>query len=241
MSRHKKPFLFKQFRIFHDECAMKVGTDGVLIGAWTDITHAKTVLDIGTGTGLIAIMVAQKNLIAEIDAIDIDKAAYRQALKNVSLCQWKGRIKVHHQSVQDFINVERTFNYDVIVCNPPFFNAGTASNISNRQIARHTNTLSFDDLINAICELLSFNGKFSLILPRLEGAEFQEIAKTKGLYLTRLTEVQSKKDKPVERLLMEFQRKEKAVIHKQLVIQHEARNDWTLDYIALTKSFYLKM
>ena len=241
MSRAKKPFLFKQFRIFHDECAMKVGTDGVLIGAWAEVNDSKTILDIGTGTGLIAIMMAQKNAVAKIDAIDIDKAAYQQALKNVDLCQWKDRISVYHESVQDFMDKKTGFQYDKIICNPPFFNAGTASNISNRQIARHTNTLSFDDLIDTVGKLLSDNGKFSLILPRLEGAEFQEIAKTKGLYLTRLTEVQSKKEKPVERLLMEFQRKAQEVVTSQLVIQYEARNDWTPDYIALTKAFYLKM
>ena len=114
-------FRCKQFNVAQDKCAMKVNTDSLILGSWVAPNNAQSLLDIGTGTGLIAIMVAQKNLIAEIDAIDIDKAAYRQALKNVSLCQWKGRIKVHHQSVQDFINVERTFNYDVIVCNPPFF------------------------------------------------------------------------------------------------------------------------
>ena len=241
MSRAKKPFLFKQFQIFHDECAMKVGTDGVLIGAWVEVINAKIVLDIGTGTGLMAIMMAQKSAGARIDAIDIDSAAYHQALKNVDLCQWKDRIRIYNQSVQDFTSQQTAFQYDRIVCNPPFFNAGTASNISNRQIARHTNTLSYDDLIDAVCKLLSFNGKFSLILPRLEGLEFQKIAIAKGLYLTRLTEVQSKKDKPVERLLMEFQREAQQMVKSQLVIQYEGRNDWTPDYIALTKDFYLKM
>ena len=241
MSRNKKPFLFKQFRIFHDECAMKVGTDGVLIGAWTDVIDAKSVLDIGTGTGLIAIMMAQKNSIANIDAIDIDNDAYHQALKNVDFCPWKDRISIYHKSIQDFIDEKSATKYNAIVCNPPFFNAGTASKVSNRQIARHTNTLSYDDLIDAVCELLAKDGKFSLILPRLEGIEFQEIAKTKGLYLARLTEVQSKKEKPVERLLMEFQREEKQMVKSQLIIQYESRNDWTPDYIALTKAFYLKM
>lgn len=241
MSKRKKPFLFKQFQIFHDECAMKVGTDGVLIGAWTDVSTAKTILDIGTGTGLIAIMSAQKNSIAEIDAIDIDSAAYYQAIKNVNLCQWKDRIRVHHLSVQDFTEQKKNTSYDVIVCNPPFFNAGTASNKQKRQIARHTNTLSYGDLIVSVDKLMSVEGKFSLILPRVEGVEFQKMANQKGLYLCRLTEVQSKKDKPVERLLMEFQREKKQIIKNQLTIQFEARNDWTPDYIDLTKAFYLKM
>ncbi len=241
MPRPKKPFLFKQFQIFDDECAMKVGTDGVLIGAWADAQDRQKILDIGTGIGLIAIMMAQKNPNAKIDAIDIDEAAYRQALKNVAACKWAKNISVHHQKVQDFATSNNRYSYDAIVCNPPFFNNGTASDQWQRQIARHTNALSFEDLLNAVWSLLASDGQFSLILPGLEGLAFQEMARAKGLFLSRCTEVQSKKDKPVERLLMEFQKKEAKWIKEELVIQLEGRNDWTPAYMELTKEFYLKM
>lgn len=217
---------------------MKVGTDGVLIGAWANHDGAKQILDIGTGTGLIAIMAAQKNTIAQIDAIDIDESASRQAEKNSSLCPWSTRIEVFHTGLQDFSTSKK---YQSIVCNPPFFNAGTASHKNKRQIARHTSTLSYSDLLQGIQRLLDTNGKFSLILPYLEGLGFIKLAKDSQLLLTKLTEVHSKKEKPIERLLMEFQRKEQTLQKNQLIIQFEQRNDWTPEYIELTKAFYLKM
>jgi tRNA1Val (adenine37-N6)-methyltransferase len=236
-----KPFRFKQFEIYHNECAMKVGTDGVLIGAWADVSKAQTILDIGTGTGLIAIMAAQKNKNAQIIGIDIDKSAVKQALKNVKLCAWNERLQIKHLSIQSFKEKYPTSHFDAIVSNPPFFKAGSKAPQHQRHIARHAAILSHVDLIQSVKQLLSSDGKFSLVLPTLEGKDFQLLALEYGLYLTRICKVHSKKNKPVERLLMEFQKRKSPLISENLIIQHEARNDWTDEYIRLTRAFYLKM
>lgn len=240
-----RPFRFKQFEIYHDECAMKVGTDGVLIGAWAAVHTAKNILDIGTGTGLIAIMAAQKNAKAHIDAIDIDKNAYLQAQKNITLCRWRHRLNVQHIALQDFLTKENKAKYDAIISNPPYFNAGTAAPMQQRQTARHTVQLTHQALARGIQYLLSDAGKCSLVLPTAEGEEFVKIATKNALHLTRQTKVRSKKNKPIERLLLEFQQQRTntnaSVVPTELIIQHEARNDWTSDYIELTGDFYLKM
>lgn len=237
----KRPFRFKQFDIYHDECAMKVGTDGVLIGAWANINDAKTILDIGTGSGLIAIMCAQKNQFAQITGIDIDEAAYHQALKNVQLCPWSNRISIQKIAVQDFIKTKEKHSFDAIISNPPYFNNGTKSNVQNRQTARHTQDLSYGELLQSVDYLLSKNGIFSVILPYQEGLFFQKTASQYNLLLNHIVEVHSKKEKPTERLLMAFKRNLSNVKKEALIIQFEERNNWTPEYVALTKTFYFKM
>ena len=238
----KRPyFQFKQFDIYHDECAMKVGTDGVLVGAWANVTDAQNILDIGTGTGLITIMAAQRNSTAQITGIDIDESAYRQALKNAKLCKWQSRIKIKHSSLQNFLTEENKLSFQSIVSNPPYFNAGTQAPNNKRQTARHTQSLSYQELIEGVNHLLADNGKFSVILPHQEGLLFQKIASQFQLYLSRITNVHSKKGKPTERLLQEFQKRKQPLQKEKLIIQHEARNDWTTEYVLLTQSFYLKM
>lgn len=237
----KPPFRFKQFEIYHDECAMKVGTDGVLLGAWAVIDEAERILDIGTGTGLIAIMCAQRTKNAIIDALDIDEAAFRQATKNIALSPWHNRISLELKPAQNFTNEENKFQYQSIVCNPPFFNNGTASHIKNRHLARHTVTLPYADLLRAVQHLLHPTGYFSVILPHEEGLDFIKMAADFQLFPSRLTAVHAKAEKPIERLLIAFQKEKKPLQSDTLVIQFEARNDWTPAYIALTKDFYLKM
>jgi tRNA1Val (adenine37-N6)-methyltransferase len=237
----KRPFRFKQFDIYHDECAMKVGTDGVLVGAWANVNDSKTILDIGTGSGLIAIMSAQKNQFAQITGIDIDEAAYHQAIKNVQLCQWANRISIQKIAIQDFIKTNKKHSFDAIISNPPYFNNGTKSNVPNRQIARHTQDLSYEELLQSVDYLLSENGTFSVILPYEEGLFFQKIASQYNLYSSQLVEVHSKKEKPTERLLMAFKRNISTLKKEQLVIQFEERNNWTPEYVTLTKKFYLNM
>ncbi len=241
MSRKTRPFRFKQFEIYHDECAMKVGTDGVLVGAWANIKGANYILDIGTGTGLIAIMAAQKNKTATIDAIDIDDSAIHQATKNINNSPWKNRIHLYKQSLQNFISEENKLKYDLIISNPPYFNSGSEAPQKKRQIARHTETLSHIELAKGIAYLLAPTGKCAVILPYQEGLLFQKMMSQFDLHLSKLMKVQSKKDKPIERLLLEFQRKSTHTEETHLIIQHDDRNDWTTDYIQLTKAFYLHM
>lgn len=234
-----KPFRFKQFSIAQDRCSMKIGTDGVLLGAWTNAANAKSILDIGTGTGLIAIMLAQQNEYAIVEGIEIDPNAYEQAAENMAASPFSIRLHAINKAIQDFVPCSL---YDVIVSNPPFFNAGTYSNQQKRNAARHTVSLTHTDLSNAVKRLLADEGRFSVILPYLEGLKFIELAKEYGLFLTRKTQVKPKANKKVERLLLEFKKREQEIVLTDtLVIQFEKRNDWTKEYKALTGAFYLKI
>lgn len=220
---------------------MKVGTDGVLIGAWADISTDNQILDIGTGSGLIAIMAAQKNTAAEIIGIEIDEPAALQAQENAAISPWKDRLNIQHISLQKFIIANR-IKFDHIISNPPFFKKGTSTKSIERNQARQTYTLTFEDIILATKELLSSLGKMSIILPPLEAELFISIAKKNNFHLNRQLNVKSKKEKNIERILMEFSQNQVDKIEiKELIIQHEQRNDWTEDYIKLTKDFYLKM
>lgn len=232
------PFKFKQFEIQQDQCPMKVGTDGTLLGAWAEIKDAKRILDIGTGTGLIAIMLGQRNEEATIHAVEIDESACKQANDNMKNAPWSDRLQAFPVAIQDFVKNTKE-QYDLIVSNPPFFSGGTLSDKHARNEVRHTVKLPHGDLLSAVRSLLSVNGKFALILPLIEGLRFEELAKTYNLYCTRKTEVYPKKDKNVERLLLQFERVEKICKEDQLIIQKEKRNDWTEEYRTLTGAFYL--
>lgn len=237
----ERPFRFKQFEIHQDRCTMKVGTDGVLLGAWSDVTGAKTILDVGTGTGVIAMMLAQRaDEDATIDAVDIEQSAAEQATENVARCDWADRIRVHHQDIKSFAKLSRT-DYDLIVSNPPFFSGGVLSANQDRNSVRHTVKLAHGDLLMAVRKLLSKTGKFCVILPNIEGRRLRELSEQYHLHCTRTTEVYPKADKPVERLLLQFEREARDEVVDRLVIQHDERNDWTDDYIRLTGDYYLNM
>ncbi|MEM9885793.1 MAG: methyltransferase [Bacteroidota bacterium] len=233
------PFRFKQFEIQQDQCPMKVGTDGILLGAWVEVAKAKHILDIGTGTGLIAIMLGQRNNIAQIDAVEIDETACEQARENMQAAPWSDRLRAIPLAIQDFA-LESTQQYDLIVSNPPFFSGGTFSDQADRNQVRHTTKMAHGDLLRAVRKLLAKEGKFALILPLIEGLRFEELARTYNLYCNKKTEVRPKADKNVGRLLMQFERQPKEQIQDQLVIQAtDKANDWTAAFRALTNIFYL--
>ena len=234
------PFHFKQFSIAQDRCVMKVGTDGVLLGAWTDVNGASNILDIGTGTGIIAIMLAQRTENAEIDAVEIDESACKQASENMLASPWSDRLFAINKAIQDFA-ANTAKQYDLIVSNPPFFSGGTFSNNENRNEVRHTIKLPNGELLSAVRSLLSENGKFCVILPTLEGLRFQERAQNYRLFCTKMTEVKPKQDKAVERILLQFEKQPQTLVSDSLVIQYDERNHYTDEYIALTGDFYLKM
>ena len=235
-------FRFKQFEIAQDQCGMKIGTDGVLLGAWTPITEdTKRILDIGTGTGVIAIMLAQRCPAANIIGAEIEKKSAQQAKENMIASPYSDRLSVHLGSIQDFAR-ETDERFDLIISNPPFFTGGTFSKNQERNDVRHTVKLPNGDLLRSAHRLLSKDGTFAVILPFIEGLRFKEMATQYGLHPSRITEVRPKVGKPVERLLIAFTKSENDAIHEdELVIQHKARNDYTDDYVALTKDFYLKM
>ena len=233
-------FNFKKFSIAQSDCAMKVGTDGVLLGAWTNCSNCMDVLDIGTGTGVIALMVAQRNPDATIKAIEIDQQAATQAQQNVDQSAWSSRITVINQSIQDYQrDVDNTFDH--IITNPPFFTGGTLSNSQNRSSVRHTTKLSHNDLLGAIRNLLKPAGTCSLILPDIEGYRCIEIARTYNLHPQKVTEVYPDQSKPLERLMISLGKevRQDYPIDK-LYIRDQDTKDFSPQYRELTKDFYLK-
>lgn len=237
-----RPFRFKQFSVQHDRCAMKVGTDGVLLGAWSPVTKAQRILDIGTGSGLIALMCAQRNPRAHITAIEPHQPSYEQAQYNAAQSPWAQRLTVLYTTLQQ----HSAPLYDAIVTNPPYFLAGTTAPDTARHHARHTEGLSPQDLLGGILRLLAPHGTVALILPTQEGQAFQALTATQGLTLTHLTEVHGRASKPVERLLMAFRRIDASTapprcIRTSLAIDTDQRNHWTPEYRALTRDFYLAL
>ncbi len=235
-----KPFLFKKFTIAQDRCTMKVGTDGVLLGAWASAKGISSVLDIGTGTGVIAIMMAQRSPESIIHGVEIDEEAYKQAKENMQNSPWSARLKAFNLPIQQYAK-QADDTYDLILSNPPFFSGGTFSYKQERNNVRHTVKLPHGDLLIAVRELLKVDGKFCVILPFIEGLRFVELAASYSFYCTKMTQVRPKEDKLVERLLIQFELHQKETEKDELIIQNEGRNEWTEGYIALTGDFYLKM
>ena len=230
-------FQFKQFKIVQQHSAMKVGTDGVLIGAWTNVENTVTILDVGTGTGLIALMMAQRTN-AQITAIEIVKEAAKEATENVNNSPWKERVIIKNISFQDFVKSSKS-KFDLIVSNPPFFINSYKTENEHRTIARHNDLLPFDELVKGAKKLLSENGRLAIILP-VEPAEiFIEIAKNEGLNLTRLTKVKPKSLKIPNRFLMEFTVQELTLSDDILTIYLEDSSDYTEKFKQLIRDFYL--
>ena len=230
-------FQFKQFTIRQEKCAMKVGTDGVLLGAWADVTQARRLLDIGTGTGLIAIMAAQRNPELIIDAIEIDPAAFEQAQENANNTPWRERIHIFQGKVQTFAPA---YKYDTIVCNPPFFINSTKNPAHNRTLARHCETLSHEDILQVSDHLLLPEGKLCVILPVNEAKQFLELAQNKKWFLNKLTTVYPTPDKAPKRQLIELSKIKKHPVENSITLEIE-RHVLHESYANLTKDFYLKL
>ena len=236
-----KSFQFKKFSIEQDKCPMKIGTDGVLLGAWANVEHCQKALDIGSGSGVIALMIAQRATGAHITAIEIDENSSKQAEHNMSTSPFAERLKLHNCSIQDFAK-NANDSFDLIVCNPPFFSGGTFSNNQARKEVRHTIKLPNGDLLRCAKSLLAANGKFCVILPYIEGLRFKELAESYGLYVNKITSVRGKVDKPVERLLIEFQNnKPENCEEDDLTLQIGGRHEYSEEYVNLTREFYLNM
>ncbi len=230
-------FQFKQFTIHQDRTAMKVGTDGVLLGAWADLKHAHRILDIGTGTGLIALMAAQRNRDAQIDAIEIEEQAFIQAQENIATTPWKNRIKIKHVSLQYYYpNVQ----YDSIVCNPPFFINSTKNPNDIRTLARHNDTLSHKELINHAKRLLTPQGSFHLILPITEAWKLITYAQSVNFYAIHLTFVHPTPCKSPKRILIELSLTQKSYCEDNITIELE-RHCYSEAYSKLTQQFYLHL
>ena len=228
-------FRFKQFAVEQDDVAMKVGTDGVLLGAWAACDGAKRILDIGTGTGVIALMLAQRNSEAKIYAVEIDETATRRARSNFDMSPWAERLDVECCAVQESNPNEK---FDLIISNPPYFVDSLLPPDAKRSTARHTHDLSFEELDKAVCRLLANEGRFALILPT---AEFEKYLTITQLHLVRRCDVYPKVGADVKRVMAEF------ALHETLnptletiTIEQDKRGDYTDEYRTLTKDFYLK-
>jgi tRNA1Val (adenine37-N6)-methyltransferase len=231
-------FDFKKFSIKQDKCAMKVGTDAVLLGAWIIPNGSKNILDIGTGTGVISLMLAQKSS-ANILAVEIDKESTEQAKLNVSQSNYFSQIQVENVSIQDLAQKSEK-KFDLIVTNPPYFIDSYKSIESNRTIARHSDSLPFEELIDSVKKLLDIKGKFCLILPKNEAGIFRKMAEIKGLYLSKLLRIRTKPDKESEkRHLMQFEFKETEFSESTLVLEENESRNYTQAYKEFTKDYYL--
>jgi len=231
-------FHFKKFSVRHDRSGMKVGTDGALLGAWADVRQATQILDIGTGTGLIALMLAQRaSESITIDAVEIDDAAYADAQENIAASPWHDRVHLHHTAIQNF---NPSTKFDLIVTNPPYFQKSYKPLTAQRETARHTEQLTFDEVLNITEKLLAPNGKLNLILPYTEGLQFIELANHKGLNCTRKWIFRTRANKPVERFLLEF-RWEKKELDEGDILLYSSGEEWSDGYKELMQEFYLKI
>ncbi|PRZ20338.1 tRNA1(Val) (adenine(37)-N6)-methyltransferase [Flavobacterium granuli] len=234
-------FQFKQFSLEQDRCAMKIGTDGVLLGAWTPLDNNPfRILDIGTGTGIIALMLSQRSQAEQIDALEIDDEAYEQATDNFENSPWNDRLFCFHAGLDEFIE-EPEDEYDLIISNPPFYSEDYKTACDQRDLARFQEAMPFEDLIEAADLLLSENGIFSVIIPHKEEEKFLALAKEYELYPLKITRVKGAPTTEIKRSLLAFSRTETANCPIDELIIETARHIYTPEYIALTKDFYLKM
>jgi len=232
-------FSFKQFTIYQHLCAMKVGTDGVLLGAWANTENTKRILDIGTGTGLIALMLAQRTN-AQIDAIDIDNDAVLQALDNVKNSPWCERINVYKTALQDF-RLNETEKYDLIVSNPPYFNNSLKAPKANRTIARHTASLTHVDLLEHSKRLMTENGIICLILPVNEGLKIIDLGLNNGLFCNKMVYVHPTPNSKPIRLLLELSKIKNKTSIDSIEIETNVRHEYSSDFNKLVRGFYLKL
>lgn len=235
-----QPFQFKQFKVAQDRCAMKIGTDGVLLGAWTTLQHKpQSVLDIGSGTGVIALQLAQRSTAPTIDAVEIDTDAHEQCVENFEASPWADRLFCYHASLQEYAS-EIEEEYDLIISNPPFYSEDYKSENWARDTARFNDALPFEHLLVCAAHLLSESGVFAVILPKKEEEAFISLAEQHRLFPQRICRVKGHHNSEEKRSLMEFSFHKKELQLETLIIEKD-RHKYTPEYIALVRDFYLKM
>ncbi|MGK4566890.1 tRNA1(Val) (adenine(37)-N6)-methyltransferase [Flavobacterium sp. 3HN19-14] len=234
-------FQFKQFSVQQDRCAMKIGTDSVLLGAWAPIDNNPfSILDIGAGTGILSLMLAQRTSVEQIDALEIDEDAYEQCVDNFENSPWGDRLFCFHAGLDEFVE-EPEDEYDLIISNPPFFSEDYFSGNEQRNQARFQDALPFEDLIEAADLLLSENGIFAVIIPYKEEKKFLDLATESELHPMKITRVKGTATSETKRSLLAFSRNKTDNFQVDELVIEISRHDYTPEYIALTKDFYLKM
>lgn len=219
---------------------MKIGTDGVLLGAWSSLEHQPfSILDIGAGTGILSLMLAQRSQAEIIDAIEIDDEAYEQCVDNFEQSSWGDRLFCYHASLDEFTEeIEDT--YDLIISNPPFYSENYKTDNQQRDLARFQDAMPFDHLLNSASKLLSENGVFSVVIPHQEEKHFIELASKVALYPNNILHVKGTPDSEIKRSLVDFSFKKSTINTSELIIE-TSRHNYTEAYKNLTKDFYLKM
>lgn len=230
-------FRFKQFSIKQDKAAMKVGTDGVLLASWTPLKDATSILDVGTGTGLIALMLAQRNTKATIHAIEVEEEACQEAFYNFSNAPWADRIQLFKQSFLTFAPDQK---YDLIVSNPPYFTDTFKDKATERTLARHVGELNFKSLLHNTSTLLKVDGTAAFVIPYQQEKGFVALARELGFFPRKITRVKGREHLPFKRSLLYFKKQSCVCDEDELTIEID-RHIYTEEYIALTQSFYLKM
>ena len=234
------PFQFKEFSIQQDQAAMKVGTDGVLLGAWASLgKKPKSILDIGTGTGLIALQLAQRSDAEIIDAIEIEDAAFEEAVLNFEQSSWGDRLYCYHASLAEFVE-EIEDKYDLIISNPPFYTEQYKSESVKRNQARFTDALPFEELISSVVALLSENGSFHVIIPFTEEENFVLLASKYNLFVNQRCRVRGNLTSSFKRSMLEFSFQKTEIEETAITIEIK-RHEYTKEYMQLVKDFYLKM
>lgn len=231
-------FTFKQFVVDDTGCPMKVGTDSVLLGAWADFSHAKSILDIGTGCGILALMAAQRSA-AHITAIDVHVQAIYRANINFSNSPWKDRLSAEVVDFKNFASIDAP-KYDYIISNPPFFCRSLKAPSPDRNLARHNDdSLPFELLISGASRLLHDSGCFGMVLPSVQAESFIRMAKTVGWEVIRMLNVKPYSDASPNRVLIEFSPTHQSALHGELAIRERSGN-YTDTYRGMTRDFYLK-
>jgi len=231
-------FQLKSFSVHQDRCALKVGTDAILLGSWASSPAPTTILDIGTGTGIIALMLAQRFPEASFDAVEIDGSSYEQAADNFRNSDWADRLTARFGSVQEF---RPSHGYDLIVSNPPYFHGALKPAESSRRTARHTDALSSQDLIEAVDRLLTAEGQFNVVIPADQRHSFMEIAESRRLHCVRLCNVRPTPNHPPKRVLMEFARRPVDSPEESELAIELRRHVYSPEYAALAREFLLKL
>lgn len=233
-------FKFKQFTVKQDQCAMKIGTDSVLLASWISLKHNPfSILDIGAGTGVLSLMMAQRSQAEIIDAIEIDDKAYEQCVDNFEQSNWSDRLFCYHASLDEFTE-EIEDKYDLIICNPPFYSEDYKTKNNQRDIARFQEAMPFEHLIESVSKLLSESGQFCVIIPHKEEHNFIELALKHGLFTNTILRVQGNPNSEIKRSLIEFSFKKSSTKTDTLIIETD-RHQYTQAYVNLTKDFYIKM
>lgn len=230
-------FRFKQFIVYQEKAAMKVGIDSVLLGAWADFSNAKKILDIGAGTGLLSLMAAQKSQ-AKITSVEIDIDSFKQAKKNINLSPWNERIEILNCSFQDF-SLQSTQIFDGAICNPPYFNGSYPSPNIQRNTARQNNVLPLPDLFAGLKRILSPEGNFYIIYSYLQKDSLIKEALNHQFYPNKIVEIKSSINKAVKRIAICFSQKRMPGVTTQLSIKNFKTNQYTQEFKSLTKDFYL--